>query len=153
MALAGFSGAEAAHVQLSFAELSTDKAKPPAIKSFTLDRSKPIGRMDVAVVGEASALVSWMGAGPDPTGDSKVRRSRWLAQVVTREGEQGGAVELISMAGSRSSGFPRLMTLGEQILLAWTDVDKDDSGDEVTHLRLGLLSAAQLAAMRPSPLK
>lgn len=149
MALAGFSGAQAAHVQLSFAELPGVGADKAALTSLILDRSKPIGRMDVAIVGEASALVSWMGAGPDPTGDSKLRRSRWLAQVVTREGKQGRAVELVSMANSRASGFPRLMPLGEQILLAWTAVDKNDSGDELTHLRLGLLSADQLAAMGP----
>ena len=80
------------------------------------DDGKPIGRVDVVMLTDGSALVCWL-AGTSEKGTIKVRRvypDSSLGQV--------GIVAETDVA--RSSGFPRRARLGNEVFLAWTQFGK-----------------------------
>ena len=80
-----------------------------------LDDGKPFGRVDIAWLGEGSALVIWL-EGVDGGG----------AEVRARRVHPVGRIErsfvVAPSTSARSSGFPRLARAGREILVAWTDV-------------------------------
>jgi hypothetical protein len=78
-----------------------------------VDEGRPLGRVDVALLGDGSALVSWL----EQTGDGAALRLR----RVTPRGELSDATLVSAMRPARSSGFPRMLVAGEELLLAWLD--------------------------------
>ena len=94
---------------------STDAAAtfgPPT----RVDSGRPMGRADVILLDDGSALVTWLeeeGAGT-------------AASIMSRRVAPGGASGeprwLASTGSARASGFPRIARFGEEsLLLAWTD--------------------------------
>lgn len=101
-------------IQVAFSEDGGATFGPPAL----VDVDKPIGRVDLVLDGDGSAIVSWAAA----DGDGAEIRLR-------RVGPRGGlgaprAVAVTSAA--RSSGFPRMVRNGDRIVLAWVE-DKEPS--------------------------
>ena len=76
-------------------------------------KRSPLGRVDVLIDQPGEAIVSWMAAG---TGDAGI-----LLRRVTRDGRRGAELALARSSSARDSGFPRMDTLGTDIVLAWTD--------------------------------
>ncbi len=79
-----------------------------------LDAGRPIGRTDVVLLNDGSALVTWLEAGDG------------AAAIVSRRVGPGGAlgptVTLAATDAARASGFPRVARLGaDRLMLAWTD--------------------------------
>jgi hypothetical protein len=78
-----------------------------------VDEGTPVGRVDVLMLADGSALVSWLektGKG----GEVKVRR-------VNPDGSQGQAITVAESSAARSSGFPQMARAGDEIIFAWTD--------------------------------
>jgi hypothetical protein len=77
-----------------------------------VDNGDPMGRVDLVLLDDGSALVSWL------------ERREDRARIFLRRARRSGALESTLVAvtsGSRSSGFPRMVRLGNEIFLAWTE--------------------------------
>lgn len=89
---------------------------PDAGRSF----SKPIevasgkvaGRVDVVLLEDGRAVVSWLGDDADGTA--------LRAQPYSREGATAPAVVIARSSASRASGFPRMLAVQDGLLFAWT---------------------------------
>ncbi|MFZ2905421.1 MAG: exo-alpha-sialidase [Cyclobacteriaceae bacterium] len=74
-----------------------------------LDEGKPIGRVDVVLLNEQTAMVSWM----EGT-EIKVAKVR-------SDGTKDPSITIAASSESRSSGFPQMTKAGNQLIFAWTD--------------------------------
>ena len=81
-------------------------------KPVRIDEGNTIGRVDVVMIDETSAFVSWM-EGPEIK-----------AVKVHAGGKKEIPVMIASSSASRSSGFPQMTRAGNRLLFAWTD-DKE----------------------------
>lgn len=77
-----------------------------------LDEGKAIGRVDVVMLDNNNAMVSWM------------EGSEIKAVKVNRDGTKGSSMSIASTSDARSSGFPQMTKSGKQLIFAWTD-DKE----------------------------
>jgi len=75
-----------------------------------------VGRVDTLLLPDGSALVCWM-AGTVESGEIKVRR-------ILLDGTLGPASVIAKTDISRSSGFPRMARLGDEVHFAWTEFGK-----------------------------
>ncbi|HEX8116895.1 MAG TPA: sialidase family protein, partial [Pyrinomonadaceae bacterium] len=75
-----------------------------------VDDGGAMGRVDVVLLADGSALVSWMSGGADG-GANKVRR-------VAPDGTLGPVAVIARTDPSRSSGFPRMARLGDTVYVA-----------------------------------
>ena len=79
-------------------------------------RRTPLGRVDVVLEDSGDALVTWM-ASDREAASVFVRR-------VARDGRRGAELSILPTRPDRAAGFPRLLSLGSQLALAWTEVGK-----------------------------
>ncbi|TVR64004.1 MAG: exo-alpha-sialidase [Gemmatimonadales bacterium] len=95
-----------------------------------VDDGAPMGRVDVELLPDGSALVVWLEAG----GDNAVL----LARRVWADGRSGPTGTLAGTSGARASGFPRMaVSEAGRILLAWTE--PGGAGDGESAVRAGWL--------------
>jgi hypothetical protein len=110
VAVAWFTGAGGTpHVKVAF---STDGGATFATP-IQVDDGETQGRVDVLLLSDKSALVCWL-AGTPEGGEIKVRR-------VESNGSLGPPAVIAKTDISRSSGFPRMTRLGDQVYFAWTE--------------------------------
>jgi hypothetical protein len=81
-----------------------------------VDDGETVGRVDVLLLPDSSALVCWM-SGNAESGAIKVRR-------VKHDGALGPVSIVAETSISRSSGFPRMARLGDEVHFAWTEFGK-----------------------------
>jgi hypothetical protein len=81
-------------------------------KPIRIDEGNPIGRVDVVMLDEKTAMVSWM--------EGTVIK----AVKVTADGTKQSSIQIASSSESRSSGFPQMTRSGKRLIFAWTD-DKE----------------------------
>jgi hypothetical protein len=81
-----------------------------------VDDGGTLGRVDVVLLADGSALVSWMSGGAEG-GANKVRR-------VAPDGALGPVAVIAQTDPSRSSGFPRMARVGGTVYFAWTQFGK-----------------------------
>jgi hypothetical protein len=113
VALAWFTGeGDSPRVQVAFSTDAGATFGPPA----RVDDGGTLGRVDVVLLGDGSALVCWMSGGPEG-GANKVRR-------VAPDGTLGPVAVISSTDVSRSSGFPRMARVGDTVHFAWTQFGK-----------------------------
>jgi len=79
-----------------------------------IDDGKPAGRVDIELLDDGSAAVSWLERTDSTNADVRLRRVR-------RDGTAGAAVTLAQSKGARTSGFPRMVRRGSELFAAWTD--------------------------------
>lgn len=73
---------------------------------------KPIGRVDIELLNEKTAMVSWMES-------SVIKAAR-----IYSDGRKDSSIVIASTTESRSSGFPQMTKAADKIIFAWTD-DKE----------------------------
>lgn len=78
-----------------------------------IDDGKTIGRVDLVMLDENSAAVTWM-EGPD----IKMRK-------VYSNGKKEGSIIIATTSDSRSSGFPQMTRSGNELIFAWTDDNEE----------------------------
>ena len=83
---------------------------------IAVDDGETVGRVDALLLPDGSALVCWLSGNVDG-GAIKVRRVR-------ADGAVGPPAEIAKTDISRSSGFPRMARLGNDIHFAWTEFGK-----------------------------
>lgn len=74
-----------------------------------IDEGKGIGRVDVVMLDDKSAMVSWM--------EGAVIK----AVKVYKDGTKDASITIASSAESRSGGFPQMTKSGNNLVFAWTD--------------------------------
>ncbi len=105
-------GGDKPHVNISFSGDAGATFGAP----ITVDDGEAIGRVDVLLLPDGSALVCWM-SGTVESGAIKVRRIRL-------DGTLGPASVVAKTDISRSSGFPRMARLNDEVHFAWTEFGK-----------------------------
>lgn len=114
VALAWFTSAnDSARVKVAF---STD-AGATFSAPVKVDDGQPAGRVDVALLGDGSALVSWIERTGGDTAEVRVRR-------VATDGKAAPATTIATSSAARASGFPRMIIRGEDAIFAWTEPGK-----------------------------
>lgn len=78
-------------------------------KPIRVDEGKGIGRVDVILLDETTAMVSWM------------EGSVLKAAKVRTDGTKEASIIVTTSSESRSSGFPQMTKSGNNIIFAWTD--------------------------------
>ncbi len=78
-----------------------------------IDEGAPLGRVDVELLEDGRAVVTWLER--TDSGDADVR-----LRVATRDGRSGESVVLGATSGARASGFPRMARQGDRLVFAWT---------------------------------
>ena len=113
VAVAWFTGAKGApRVKAAF----SNDAGATFGSAIEVEDAKAVGRVDVLLLSDGSALVCWM-SGTVESGEIKVRRVR-------PDGTLGPASVIAKTDISRSSGFPRMVRLGNEVHFAWTEFGK-----------------------------
>ena len=117
-------------VKLAFSRDAGERFGAPV----QVDDGNPAGRVDLVLLEDGSALVSWL----ERTGGE-------LAEVRVRPvGADGGAGESVSVSpssGERASGFPRMARAADgSVIVAWTDVSELEP--RVRIARIGVEHAA-----------
>ncbi len=105
------------------------------------DSTSPLGRVDLAPIGQDEVAVVWLQAEGD-VGRVLLRRAR-------ADGLVGPALEVGTTTADRKSGFPRVALAGEELLVAWTDPRLEQSL-RVRRVPLEVLPAASDAGDLPN---
>lgn len=87
--------------------------------SIRLDSGNAIGRVDTHFLNEGSAIVSWL----EPKGDGVALQ----VAKVNRDGTHEMPKIVTNTSAERQSGFPQLEVVGDEVFVAWTDLDGDKS--------------------------
>jgi hypothetical protein len=112
VAVAWFTGADdVGRVRVAFSEDGGEHFESP----ITLDTPDPLGRVDVEMDPDGSAIVSWLEAGAGDAATINVHR-------VTMQGKESALFDPVPTRGDRASGFPQLVRLGDRLILAWTEL-------------------------------
>lgn len=82
-------------------------------KPVQIDEGKPIGRLDVLLLDEATALVTWL---EQTAAGGEIRARR-----VGRNGRVEPAVKIADSSTARAAGFARTAKLGSDVYIAWTE--------------------------------
>lgn len=110
VAVAWFTGvANTPHVKITFSQDAGATFSQP----IQVDDGETVGRVDTLLLPDGSALVCWL-SGNVEGGAIKVRRVR-------SDGVVGPPAVIAQTNISRSSGFPRMARLGDQVHFAWTE--------------------------------
>jgi hypothetical protein len=88
-----------------------------------VDDGSSLGRVDVELMPDGSALTTWMEIGA-PT-ELRVRR-------LQPSGVPGQAVTVAQMSSGRPSGYPRIARAGSELVFAWTEVVPGVTGEAPT---------------------
>lgn len=97
-------------VQVAF---SNDEGKTFSTPS-RVDEGKPLGRLDVELLPDGSAVALWIEYGEKET--------RLLARRVTKDGQPSAPFVVTPISPERASGNPRMVRVGNNLYFAWTDI-------------------------------
>ncbi len=81
-----------------------------------ISSGRPLGRVDVVMLEDGSAMVSWL-EGSEQSAQIKAMRVR-------PNGSREAAIVVRETSASRKSGFPRMARAGQNVLFAWTEIEK-----------------------------
>ncbi|HEV7671114.1 MAG TPA: sialidase family protein [Thermoanaerobaculia bacterium] len=113
VAVAWFTGAPSPRVLLAFSDDSGATFSPP----IPLDTETPLGRVDLVLDRQGSAIVSWLGQEP-----GKSERSALRLRRVSPSDESAPAITLATTSSARANGFPRLLLAEDRnLMVAWTE--------------------------------
>ena len=92
------------------------------MEPIVIDDVLPLGRVDVVMLDRHTAVVSWLDGGDLPA-------------IKFRSARINGALSPIYLVAEtseeRSSGFPQMEVLGNQLFFAWTDVGDSSSAIQI----------------------
>ena len=110
VAVAWFTGArDTARVNVAFSNDAGATFSAP----IRVDDGNPAGRVDVELSPDGKALVTWLERVGEAGAEVRLRR-------VAQDGASSAAIVVASSAAARSSGFPRLVRSGNELVFAWT---------------------------------
>ena len=108
--VAWFTGAgDTARVRVAFSADGGASFAPPV----RIDGGAPVGRVDVELLDDGSAAVSWLERVPPDGGAVRLRR-------VAPSGPAGPPVTIATTSAARPAGFPKVVRRGAELVAAWT---------------------------------
>ncbi len=78
-----------------------------------LDEHSALGRVDLELMDDDSAIATWI--------EFHEKRSQFSARRVQRNGQRSSISTIAAIEGSRASGYPRLARAGSELVFAWTE--------------------------------
>lgn len=111
-------------VQVIFSEDAGETFGPPV----EVAGDDTLGRVEVVLLADGSALVGWM--------EIAGRRAAIKARRVRADGTSGEPFTVAETGAERASGFPRMARVGQDVVIAWTDAADKDAA---THVRTALI--------------
>jgi hypothetical protein len=93
-------------------------------KPIRVDDGGSLGRVDVELLPDGSALATWIEfadqpVSPKPAGEGG--RAQFRARRIESNGTRSAAVTVSGIAGSRASGYPRAAIANGEAVFAWTE--------------------------------
>ncbi len=82
--------------------------------TIRVDTSDAIGRVDVVLTEDGSAMVLWM----EPKGEDVVLQLK----KIYKDGSSDAAQTITQLSGERMSGFPQIERIGNNLFISYTDV-------------------------------
>jgi hypothetical protein len=99
-----------------------------------LDDASALGRVDVQLLRDGSAIATWIEF-TDGRAQFKMRR-------VEATGRKGVASTVAGMTSGRASGYPRMALFGDELVFAWTETG-ETSGVRTATARIPISSTAR----------
>ena len=96
-------------------------------KPVQIDDGKPIGRLDVLLLDESTALVTWLEQ-TNAGGEIRARR-------VSRDGKAEAAMKIADSSTARAAGFARTARAGRDVYFTWTEQSANSKRVRVAHAR------------------
>jgi hypothetical protein len=87
-----------------------------------LDDTMSLGRVDVELLPDGSAVATWI--------EVAEGRSQFRARRVTKQGTRSPAVTIAGLAGARAGGAPRLARHEDEVVFAWIE-----TSDSISRVR------------------
>ena len=103
----------------SYAAFSQDAGRTWGMP-IRLDDGGSLGRVDVELLDDGSAVASWVEYA-EGRSDFRIRR-------VERSGQRSAPIPIAAVTGGQASGYPRLSRVGNELLFAWTDSGPEGGG-------------------------
>jgi hypothetical protein len=126
---AWFTGADdIPRVRVAFSEDAGARWSEPV----EADEGAPLGRVDVVLLADGSALLVWL--------DATEEDAALLARRIHPDGTMEASRTLALTSQVRASGFPRMARLGDRVLLSWTEPAAERGGRST--LRAAFLDVA-----------
>ena len=116
----------------AFVAFSQDAGKTFS-QPIRIDDGGTLGRVDLELLPDGSALATWIEFAPlreDASGGKPDARAQFRARRIDRTGTRSAPVTIAGIAGSRSSGYPRAAVANGEAVFAWTEA-ADGSGLQV----------------------
>ena len=99
-------------VKVAFSRNSGGQFEAP----FNLGNTEAMGRVDIELLNQNTALVSWM--------ETIDGRTLIKLQALRNDGKKSPEYIVTETTDSRSSGFPRMVLKDQRVLIAWTAVSE-----------------------------
>lgn len=80
---------------------------------IALDDEKTLGRVDVEMLSDGTAIATWI--------ESTTAGAQLRARRVEPSGQRSAPVTIADMSAARSSGYPRMALNGTEMVFAWTE--------------------------------
>ena len=97
------------HVYAAFSSNAGETFGPPV----RVDDVGAVGRVDVELLADGSAAVTWI--------EFADQRSEFRIRRLERDGSRSPSLGVSGIASGRSSGYPRLARRGSELVFAWTE--------------------------------
>lgn len=102
----------------SFAALSTDAGRTFGAP-VRLDDDASLGRVDVELLADGSAAAAYV--------EYSGQRAQFRVRRIGADGAKSAPVTVAGMVGNRSSGYPRMVLSGSELVFAWTEREGNTS--------------------------
>lgn len=90
------------------------------------------GRVDVALLDDGRAVVSWLQ-------ESKEARGQLAMRLVSQDGVASPVQFIAPTDTSRAAGFPQMISHGDELLFAWTDTSGDKRRVQTSRVKIKTL--------------
>ncbi len=107
-----------------------------------LDETAALGRVDVALLPDGSALATWI--------EFAEQRSTFAARRVEPSGGRSPITAVTAIEGARASGYPRMAVDRDEVVFAWTESQAGQTAVKTAAVKLSA-SVAQSALAAPRP--
>ena len=88
--------------------------------AIRIDDGSPMGRVEVAMLADGSALVVWV--------ERTAKGAEIRARRVKADGSRDEAMIVAESHAARASGFPQVVAAGDEIFFAWTEAGSTSTG-------------------------
>jgi hypothetical protein len=101
----------------TFAAFSSDAGRTWGAP-IRLDDAASIGRVGLTLLEDGSAIATWV--------EVEARRGQFRARRIEPSGAKSTPITIAAVAGTPSSGYPRVALRGNELLFAWTETMGDE---------------------------